>query len=171
LWEREISPRRSFEDICKLCIQCSRGLARNNKGSVQQKGSGGGVTKEEIGNLLDNLRTDILSTLSAQDGHLASKTKAARIGQDYGVFCPKCRKKHPERECPLNSIEECAICELNHATSSCPSLPGLKAVFQGMGEDMEQLYLMGSRKPWQPRPPMGNQGMYWIHLSILIIVI
>jgi hypothetical protein len=61
------------------------------------------------------------------------------------IFCPMCRKKHPKRECPLNSIEECAICELNHATSSCPSLPGLKVVFQGTGKDMEQLYLMGSR--------------------------
>jgi hypothetical protein len=76
------------------------------------------------------------------------------------IFCLTCIKKHPERECPLNSIEECAIYEINHATSSCPSLSSLKAVFQGMGKDMEQLYLMWSRKPWKPRPPMGNQGMY-----------
>jgi len=53
------------------------------------------------------------------------------------IFFPKCRKKHPKRECPFNSIEECTICELNHATSSCPSFPGLKVVFQGTGEDME----------------------------------
>lgn len=76
------------------------------------------------------------------------------------VFYPTCRKKHPQRECLLNSVEECAIYELKHATSSCPFLPGIKVVFQGTGEDMEQLYFMGPKKPWQPRPLMGNQGMF-----------
>ena len=76
------------------------------------------------------------------------------------IFIPKCRKKHPQRECPLNSVEKCTICELNHATSSCPSLPGLKVVFQRTGEEMETLYFMGPKKPWQPRSSMGNQGMF-----------
>jgi len=75
------------------------------------------------------------------------------------VFCPTCRKKHPQKECPLNSVEECAICELKHVTSSCPYFPGLKAVFQEIGEDMEQIYFMGPKKLWKPQPSMGNQGM------------
>ena len=54
-----------FDAICELCIQCSRGVARNKQGIRSTKVSGGGVTKAEIGNLLDNLRTDILSTLYA----------------------------------------------------------------------------------------------------------
>ena len=76
------------------------------------------------------------------------------------IVCLKCKKDHLEREFSLKYIEKCDICELNHVTSSCPSLLGLKAVFQGVGEDTEQLYLMGARKPWKFRPPMGNQGMY-----------
>jgi len=76
------------------------------------------------------------------------------------VFFPTCRKKHPQRECPLNSIEECAICELNHVKSSCPSLLGLKVVFQGTSEEMEQLYFMGPKKRWKPWSLMGNQGMF-----------
>ena len=62
------------------------------------------------------------------------------------IFCPKCKKNHLEREFPLKSKEKCDICELNNVTISCPSLPGLKAVFQGAGEDTEKLYLMGARK-------------------------
>ena len=85
--------------------------------------------KVEIRNLLDNLRMDILSTLSTQMDTLQVKQKQLELDRTMAIFYPMCRKKHPERECPLNSIEECAICELNHATSSCPSLPGLKAVF------------------------------------------
>ena len=55
--------KESFENICDLCIQCSRGLARNGSGVRSVKGSSGGITKSEIGKLLDNLKTDILSTL------------------------------------------------------------------------------------------------------------
>jgi hypothetical protein len=57
--------KESFEGICELCIQCSRGLARNRQGIHSVKGFGRGVTKVEIGNLLDNLRMNILITLSA----------------------------------------------------------------------------------------------------------
>ena len=142
--------KESFKGICELCIQCSRGLARNRQGICSVKGSGGGVTKAEIENLLDNLRTNMLSTLSAQMDTLQVKQTQLELDRTMAIFCPTCRKKHPERKFPLKSIEECAIYEINHATSSCPSLPSLKAVFQGTGKDMEQLYLMGSRKPWKP---------------------
>jgi hypothetical protein len=57
--------KESFEGICELCIQFSRGLARNRQGIHSKKGSGGGVMKAQIGNLLNNLRTYILSTLLA----------------------------------------------------------------------------------------------------------
>jgi len=67
--------KETFEDICNLCIQCSRGLARNRLGIRSPKGYGGGVTKEEIKNFLDNIRTDILGTLSAQMDTLQVKQK------------------------------------------------------------------------------------------------
>lgn len=54
------------------------------------------------------------------------------------IFCSKCRKKHPLRECPLNVVETCVICEQSHATSSCPSLPEIKVVYEGTSERSEQ---------------------------------
>ena len=49
------------------------------------------------------------------------------------IYCPKCRRKHPLRECPFDIKEtnKCAICADNHATKKCPSIPGLKAILQG----------------------------------------
>lgn len=134
----DISKER-FKVIYKLCIQCLRGLARNKQGICSTKVSSGGVTKAEIRNLLDNLRTDILSTLSAHIHTLQVKKNHLELDRTMAIFCLMCRKKHLERECPLNSLEVCTISVLNPATSSCPSLLGLKAVFQGTGEDMEQL--------------------------------
>ena len=49
------------------------------------------------------------------------------------IFYPKCRDKHPPKECPLNLKEnnKCAICAEDHITEKCPSILGLKAVFTG----------------------------------------
>lgn len=164
-------PKETFEDSCNLCIQFLRGIARNKLRICSTKGSGGGVTKAEIGNLLDNLRIGILSTLSTQMDTSQVKQKQLELDRTMAIFCSKCRKKHLERERPLNSIEECAICELNHATSSCPSLPGLKAIFQGTGEEQSNC------TSWDPRSH-GSLSHRWrikgctqIHLSISIIAI
>jgi len=58
--------KENFDTICELCIQCSRGFTRNKQVIRSTKVFGGGVTKAEIWNLLDSLRTDILITLSEQ---------------------------------------------------------------------------------------------------------
>ena len=34
------------------------------------------------------------------------------------IFYPKCKQKHPLKECPLNNIEIYKICELEHPTSN-----------------------------------------------------
>lgn len=75
------------------------------------------------------------------------------------IFYPQCRNKHPLKECPLNVVETYAICEQNHSTSMCPSLPRLKAVFQGANEETYQLYFMVPKNSWQPRPHNMNIGM------------
>jgi len=59
------------------------------------------------------------------------------LARTLAIFFSKCRKKHPQRQCPLKSLKECAIYELNNPTISCPSLLGLKAIFEGIGEEME----------------------------------
>jgi len=85
--------KETFDIICELCIQCSWGLARNKQGVHLAKGSSGGVAKAEIGNLLENLRMDILSTLSAQMDTLQVKKKQLDLDRTMVIFCPKCRKK------------------------------------------------------------------------------
>ena len=55
--------KENFETICDYCIKCSRGAPRGGQGIWSLKTSRGGVTNENIGNLLDNLRVDILSML------------------------------------------------------------------------------------------------------------
>ena len=151
--------KEDFDTIYKFFIQCLRGVARNKQGIQTLTTSNRGVTKVEIRNLLDNLRTDIMSTLSSQLDTLPEQHKQMELEKTMAIFCPQCKKRHPLKECPLNTVEACAICEQSHSTNSCPSLPGLKSVFEGENEEVDQLYFMGSKKPWQLQPPNVNQGM------------
>jgi hypothetical protein len=63
--------QETYEEIVLLCIKCSRGstqtrsgmrtsLIRNNNITSR------GVTRDEVGNLLENFKTYILSTLTTQ---------------------------------------------------------------------------------------------------------
>ena len=72
-----------------------------------------------------------------------------------GVFCPRYKKKHPLREFPLDKVEVCHICELDHDTKECPSLPKVKAVLQETASYVEQAYFIAQKKPFQPQ----NQAM------------
>jgi hypothetical protein len=125
--------KESYQDILTLCRGSSWGTSRtqtqpNDTFSKVQKLANGGVTWAEIGNLLDNFKTDILSTLTLQIHILQVKQKHNEIEKAMSIFFTKCRHKHPLKECPLNTIEACAICEHAHPTKMCPSLPGLEDV-------------------------------------------
>ena len=74
----------------------------------------------------------------------------------FSIFFPKSRKKHALRECPLDAkvVETCIICSESHETKDCPSIPGLKAVFQENPNSVESLCFV-SRRPWQGQQ---NQG-------------
>jgi len=69
------------------------------------------------------------------------------------IFYATCRKKHPRGECSLNNVVICAICTDNHPMDNCPSLLGLKAVYEGNEGTTKQLCTLATKKPWQPRPP------------------
>jgi len=73
------------------------------------------------------------------------------------IYCPKCRRNHPLRECRLDIKEtnKCAICADNHATKKCPSIPGLKSILQGGQLEAESLHVMGARRNW----PQLSAGM------------
>jgi len=63
--------QEKFADIIDLCIRSSRGstrlkLAEHDRFVRDNKISTEGVTRVEIGNLLENFKTDILGTLTTQ---------------------------------------------------------------------------------------------------------
>ena len=61
------------------------------------------------------------------------------------IFCPRCRTKHPQRECPLNNISVCHICTEENPTDNFPSFLGLQAIYKS-GDVSET----SRRLPWQP---------------------
>ena len=61
----------------------------------------GTVSMAEIGNLLDKFKTNILGSLSEQIDTLKVQNKKKVENFALYIFCPKCRKKHALRECPL----------------------------------------------------------------------
>jgi len=71
------------------------------------------------------------------------------------IFFPKCRNKHAKSECPINVIEFCGICALEHATDKCPSLPGLQAIYKGNVETND--FSQTNKKPSWRSP---NQNMF-----------
>ena len=66
-----------------------------------------------------------MSSISSKIDVLGAKQKQAIEDLTLGIFCPKCRKNHPLKECPLDKVE---VCQLNHDTKECPLLPQVKAV-------------------------------------------
>ena len=152
---------RSFEEITELCRKYSRSRAKVGRsvgeGASRTSRTTGtsGVTRIELGNLLENFNTDILGTLSSQFDVL--KTKRRQEEEDIvalHIFYPKCRKRHPLKECPLNVISVCALYSDKHPTDNFPSLPELQALYKINNEPMDQSY--ASKSTWYPRP----QNMY-----------
>ena len=99
-----------FEEIAELCQKYSRGRSKTGKRETSSKvaeSAAGGITRAEIGSLLENFKTDLLSTLGTQVDVLKENKKKEEQEQALAIFCSKCRKKHPLRECPLDSIHVC----------------------------------------------------------------
>jgi len=156
-----------LHDIAELCVHLSRGKSKTRKGPRDpsliraNKSTTGSVSRAEIGNMLDEFKTDILGSLSEQLDTLRIKNKQKAEAEALAIFFPKCRKKHALRECPLDAkvVETCMICSENHETKDCPSIPGLKAVFQEDPNSMESLHFVASR-PWQGQQNKGfNNSM------------
>ena len=79
------------------------------------------------------------------------KQKKAESEQNLAIFCPRCRNKHSDKECPLDIVQVCAICTKYHSKESFPSLPGLKAVYKEVEEETKMAYLLNHCCQWQPR--------------------
>ena len=50
---------------------------------------------------------------------LREKKKQAVEEITLGILYPKCRENHPLKECLLDKVEVCQLCELNHDTKEC----------------------------------------------------
>jgi hypothetical protein len=64
--------KESYDEIVNLCKICSRGATRNRSNnrdttfSRAQKLDSGGATRAEIGNLLEDFKTEMLSSFASQ---------------------------------------------------------------------------------------------------------
>jgi hypothetical protein len=136
---------KPFAEICEMCKNCSRSRAKTGK-NVQDPYnrrlklvSLGGITKEEIGNLLENFKIDILRKIGSQLDTLKLKKKQEEENASMSIYFPRCRRKHSLRECPLDNILVCGFYTKDHSTAKCPSLPSLLAIYRS-GDPGESYY-------------------------------
>ena len=114
----------TYPEICNLCKRPRDSISRVNKSATS------GVSRVDISNLLDNFKIDILNTLGSQLDTLKIKQRKEVEDASLTIYCPKCRKRHPLKECPLDNIDLCGICADNHATKKFPYILELKATYQ-----------------------------------------
>jgi hypothetical protein len=121
---------KTFSKIYEMCNNYSRIRAKtgNNVQDPYSRNlkpvSSGGITRGEIGNLLENFKMDILSTIGSQLDTLNIKKKQEEEKATMNIFFPRCRRKHSSRECPLDNISVFVLCTQDHSTKRFPSLPG-----------------------------------------------
>jgi hypothetical protein len=133
--KRDVS-HLGYEEICGLYKHISLGKSKYGKGprdtiSRVNRLVVGEVSRSGIGDLLDNFKTDILSTLGSQLDTLKIKQNKEEENVALSIFCARCWKKHPLKEFPLDTIDVCGICAENHETKNFPLTTKLKAVYQG----------------------------------------
>ena len=126
----------------KLWIFFQEPYSRNVRWNIP---SSGGFIIVELRNLLENFKIDILGEMGSQLDALQSKKRKDEEWESMSIFCPRCRTKHPQRECPLNNIFVCQIYIEEHPTDNCPSFPRLQAIYKSGYDETPR------RPPWKPR--------------------
>jgi hypothetical protein len=82
-----------YDEVCDLCRKYSRGNSKTGRSSrdatsrFTKSVAGAGVTKDEIGNMFENFKTDILISLSSQLDVLQVKKKESSKNI-YPYFVP-----------------------------------------------------------------------------------
>ena len=130
-----------YEDIKIVFRNHSRAAKKKGRGSqpLVSPSSSNSSIKGETRNMLEDLKSEMLQTLALQMDTMHIKRNHEEEERALAILCPRCTRRHPMNECPLNLIEICSVREGNHSTDKCPSLPGLKAVYQGTEGVIEQL--------------------------------
>lgn len=103
----------SFEDICDICRNYSRShrSIRENSSKFSTMGNASSISKREIGNLLEDLKIDLLNHMGKQIDTLYSSRKHEEVEKALAIYCSTYRKKHGPEDCPYNqtyvaSLEE-----------------------------------------------------------------
>lgn len=127
-------------DIYQLPYEDIKTTFRNHSSAAREKGRSSQITiaisssnssiNGEIGNILEDFRSEMLETLSLQLETMNIKRKQEEEEIFLAIFCPRCTRMHPKNECPLKFIEICSVCEENHSTYKCHSLHRLKVVYR-----------------------------------------
>ena len=129
---------KTFAKRCEMCRNYSGSsgkVGRNiwepyNRDLKGNTSSSGRVTRIELGNLLENFKTDILGAMGFQLNALQAKTRKEEDCATMTILYPRCRTKHPQQEFLLNNIFACYICMEDHTTKHFPSFPGLQAIYK-----------------------------------------
>lgn len=95
---------------------------------------------------MDNKKIEIMNIVSKQIYSFKFQKKLVEEQDSLSIFSPKCIKKNPLRECPLDvkGTNTCEIFAKNHAMEKCPSITGLKVIFEGGKVEVDSLHAMGA---------------------------
>ena len=101
-----------YEHIKIVFRNCSREARKNCRGSKHMVNiSSSKISiKGEIGNMLENFKSEMLQSLSLQMDIMYIKRKQEEA-QRLAIFYPRRTRKHPRNESPLNLNEVYSICE------------------------------------------------------------
>lgn len=127
--------------------------------SKATKSTSRAVTRVELGNLLENFKTDLISTIGSQIDTLKSRKRQEEKNEVLSIFCPKCRNKHPLNECPFDIIDVYGICAKIHLMKNFPKIEKLKAINKKEGETKKSIYYVAPpRSPSQPKPTVMSSN-------------
>jgi hypothetical protein len=126
---------KPFSEICEMCKNYSRSRDKtwNNVHDPYSRNlnlvSSGGITRVEIGNLLDKFKMDILRKIGSHLENLNIKKIQEEENVAISIFCLRCRRKNSSREFPLDNILVFGLCIEDHSTERFPSLPIFLSIY------------------------------------------
>ena len=152
-------------DIYQLPYEDIKTMFRNHYRAARKRGRRNHLSasttfsKHEFANQMEDLKSEMRQTITMQLDTFRIQQNKEEAKKALAIFCPRCMRKHPKNECPLHAVEVCFVCEDDHPTNQCSTLPRFKAMYLGTEVATEPLYLLNQRRPHGPRPyQQGMQG-------------
>ena len=99
--------QQPYEIIKNFLWNHSREFRKKGRASQSTSNTPSSSTfiKHEIGNMLEDLKSDMLHKFSLKMDTIQVKRRREEAKRALAIFFPRCTRKHPRNECPLNSIE------------------------------------------------------------------